>query len=95
MAARAVGGRAPLFNEGKQAKELCTASVLLALPASPAHAQPPKPRRRVVLVRHGQSTWNARNRIQGSSNFSVLTELGVEQAQAARKLVRSLSSMGG
>jgi hypothetical protein len=45
-------------------------------------------RKRVVLVRHGQSTWNARNRIQGSSNFSVLTEKGVGQAQAAHQLVR-------
>ncbi|KAI7845742.1 hypothetical protein COHA_000658 [Chlorella ohadii] len=42
---------------------------------------------RVVLVRHGQSTWNARNRIQGSSNFSVLTEKGMEQARAANKLL--------
>lgn len=29
---------------------------------------------RVVLVRHGESTWNAENRLQGSSNESVLTE---------------------
>lgn len=43
--------------------------------------------KRVVLVRHGQSTWNARNRIQGSSNFSVLTEKGEGQAQAAQQLV--------
>jgi hypothetical protein len=44
--------------------------------------------KRVVLVRHGQSTWNARNRIQGSSNFSVLTDQGLKQAAAAGKLVR-------
>lgn len=45
--------------------------------------------KRVVLVRHGQSTWNARNRIQGSSNFSVLTDMGRAQAQAAHTLLAS------
>ena len=45
--------------------------------------------KRVVLVRHGQSTWNAHNRIQGSSNFSVLTDMGRAQAQAAHTLVRA------
>ncbi|KAL4422653.1 hypothetical protein ABPG75_008850 [Micractinium tetrahymenae] len=45
--------------------------------------------KRVVLVRHGQSTWNARNRIQGSSNFSVLTEMGRSQAHAAQALLAS------
>lgn len=34
----------------------------------------------VTLVRHGQSTWNARSIIQGSSDISVLTEKGVAQA---------------
>ena len=29
--------------------------------------------KRVILVRHGQSTWNADGRIQGSSDFSRLT----------------------
>ena len=41
----------------------------------------------VTLVRHGQSTWNARNRVQGSSNFSVLTEKGVYQAEMAAELL--------
>ncbi|KAG7671325.1 hypothetical protein Ndes2526B_g02182 [Nannochloris sp. 'desiccata'] len=45
--------------------------------------------RRVVLVRHGQSTWNARSRIQGSSDFSVLTEDGVRQAEAARDVLKN------
>jgi broad specificity phosphatase PhoE len=44
--------------------------------------------RRVVLVRHGQSTWNARSRIQGSSDFSVLTEEGVRQAEAAGNVLK-------
>ena len=41
----------------------------------------------VVLVRHGQSTWNADGRMQGSSDFSVLTEKGLTQALATRDLV--------
>lgn len=52
-------------------------------PPLPLPSLPPRTRRRVVLVRHGQSTWNARSRIQGSSDFSVLTEEGVRQAEAA------------
>jgi hypothetical protein len=43
--------------------------------------------KRVVLVRHGQSTWNLRGRIQGSSDFSVLTDKGLAQAATARDLV--------
>ena len=46
--------------------------------------------KRVVLVRHGQSTWNARNRIQGSSDFAVLTDQGLKQAAAAGRLVSPL-----
>lgn len=43
---------------------------------------------RFVLVRHGQSTWNAEGRIQGSSDVSVLTEKGKRQAREAAELVR-------
>lgn len=43
--------------------------------------------RRVVVVRHGQSTWNAEGRIQGSSDDAVLTPLGVSQAQTTREMV--------
>ena len=45
-------------------------------------------KRRVVLVRHGQSTWNAEGRIQGSSDFSCLTPKGVSQAETTRGMVR-------
>jgi hypothetical protein len=51
------------------------------------HDLPPLPlpavaaERRVTLVRHGQSTWNAAGRIQGSSNLSCLTDKGVQQAR--------------
>ena len=41
---------------------------------------------RFVLVRHGQSTWNAEGRIQGSSDISVLTEKGKRQAREAAEL---------
>ena len=44
--------------------------------------------KRIVLVRHGQSTWNAEGRVQGSSNFSYLTKRGQAQADTTRILVR-------
>ena len=45
---------------------------------------------RVTLLRHGQSTWNRKNRVQGSSDFSVLTEKGMDQARAAATVLSSL-----
>lgn len=57
------------------------------LPLPSTHLQN-NPNLRIVLVRHGQSTWNARNRIQGSSDFSVLTEEGVWQAHSASQLLQ-------
>jgi phosphoserine phosphatase len=35
---------------------------------------------RIILVRHGQSNYNAEKRYQGSSDDSVLTDLGITQA---------------
>lgn len=43
--------------------------------------------KRVVLVRHGQSTWNAEGRVQGSTDFSVLTSKGQSQAHVTRTTV--------
>ncbi|PKA64297.1 putative phosphoglycerate mutase [Apostasia shenzhenica] len=43
--------------------------------------------KRVVLVRHGQSTWNEEGRIQGSSNHSVLTAKGESQAETSRQML--------
>ncbi|ESQ42220.1 hypothetical protein EUTSA_v10013362mg [Eutrema salsugineum] len=43
--------------------------------------------KRVVLVRHGQSTWNEEGRIQGSSDFSVLTKKGENQADISRQML--------
>ncbi|CAH2072153.1 unnamed protein product, partial [Thlaspi arvense] len=46
-----------------------------------------KTTKRVVLVRHGQSTWNEEGRIQGSSDFSVLTKKGETQAEISRQML--------
>ncbi|GAX78478.1 hypothetical protein CEUSTIGMA_g5917.t1 [Chlamydomonas eustigma] len=43
---------------------------------------------RVAIVRHGQSTWNAESRVQGSSDLSVLTEKGRAQAEATRAMLQ-------
>lgn len=45
--------------------------------------------KRVVLVRHGESTWNAIGRIQGSSDFAVLTTKGETQAETSRQMLLS------
>lgn len=45
--------------------------------------------KRVVLVRHGQSTWNEEGRIQGSSDLSVLTSKGLSQAETNRQMLLS------
>lgn len=47
----------------------------------------PTTAKRVVLVRHGQSTWNEEGRIQGSSDFSVLTTKGESQADISRQML--------
>ena len=52
----------------------------------------------ILWVRHGQSTWNVLDRLQGHELSPPLTELGREQAQdaaeslAGRGIVRLLSS---
>ena len=48
--------------------------------------------KRVVLVRHGQSTWNAEGRIQGSTDFAELTDKGRAQADTTRVTVSALYS---
>jgi len=45
---------------------------------------------RVVLVRHGQSTWNAEGRMQGCSDISVLTEKGQGQAAKTRDMLMNV-----
>ena len=50
-----------------------------------------KESKRVVLVRHGQSTWNAEGRVQGSTDFAVLTDKGRSQADTTRMTVRAIN----
>lgn len=45
---------------------------------------------RLVMVRHGQSTWNLQRRLQGQSAEPELTDLGREQAREAAARVREL-----
>ncbi|KAG9447822.1 hypothetical protein H6P81_013950 [Aristolochia fimbriata] len=47
--------------------------------------------KRVTLLRHGLSSWNVESRIQGSSNQSVLTDTGAEQAERCRKALSNQS----
>ncbi|MEW2631493.1 histidine phosphatase family protein [Streptomyces sp. NPDC048389] len=46
--------------------------------------------RRVVLWRHGQTSWNLERRFQGSTDIE-LTEAGVAQARRAARLLASLT----
>ncbi|KAK7412342.1 hypothetical protein VNO78_03797 [Psophocarpus tetragonolobus] len=46
--------------------------------------------KKVTLLRHGLSTWNSESRIQGSSDLSVLTEVGEEQAERCKKALENI-----
>ncbi len=46
---------------------------------------------RVILVRHGQSTYNAEKRYQGSSDDSVLTPVGQQQAAQVGQLCAGMN----
>lgn len=46
---------------------------------------------RIVLVRHGLSSFNVEHRIQGRDDLSSLTEIGQSQARAAGVALRDLS----
>ncbi|KAG8052487.1 hypothetical protein GUJ93_ZPchr0001g30989 [Zizania palustris] len=46
--------------------------------------------KKITLVRHGLSTWNAESRVQGSSNLSVLTETGGKQAEKCRAALTNM-----
>ncbi|KAL7115964.1 hypothetical protein ACP275_04G213800 [Erythranthe tilingii] len=71
----------PVPSEGSdEGNEVLTSWESIGLP-------PVTAAKRVVLVRHGQSTWNAEGRIQGSSNFSVLTQKGEYQAEISRQML--------
>jgi len=46
---------------------------------------------RVILVRHGQSSYNAAGRIQGRSDLSVLTEAGQASAQQVGQVLKTVA----
>ncbi len=46
---------------------------------------------RVILVRHGESTFNAQHRHQGSSDISVLTEIGRSAARRTGSFLRGIN----
>ncbi|VEP17035.1 Fructose-2,6-bisphosphatase [Hyella patelloides LEGE 07179] len=49
---------------------------------------------RVIIVRHGQSTYNAKKMIQGRCDESVLTEKGIADAQAVGNALKGVSIDG-
>lgn len=48
----------------------------------------------IVLVRHGQSTWNLEHRLQGQRMDVPLSPLGLQQARAAARTVATLVNPG-
>ncbi|MCF3964153.1 histidine phosphatase family protein [Streptomyces fuscigenes] len=60
-----------------------------ASPAGPAPGAPNAPRdRRIILWRHGQTSWNVEGRFQGTTDIE-LTRTGVQQARrSARRLAQ-------
>ncbi|GMP74669.1 hypothetical protein CsSME_00032030 [Camellia sinensis var. sinensis] len=47
--------------------------------------------KKVTLVRHGLSSWNDESRVQGSSDLSILTETGVQQAERCKKALANIN----
>ena len=76
------------LTDAEQAKESPSLKKSLELSVASHDALPLiKAHKRVVLVRHGESTWNAIGRIQGSSDFAVLTPKGESQAETSRQML--------
>lgn len=46
---------------------------------------------RIILVRHGESSYNLEKRIQGRMDLSVLTDRGIEQAQCVRRALEGMT----
>lgn len=51
-----------------------------------------QPLTRVILVRHGRSTFNEQGRYQGSSNEAVLTQKGIETSRLVGKFLKQTST---
>ncbi|KAJ8641289.1 hypothetical protein MRB53_017983 [Persea americana] len=90
----------PLFNNRTRKRRICCVQQIekKSPPSNPDRTITPRKEasepfpaigaaKRVVLVRHGQSTWNEEGRIQGSSDFSVLTQKGESQAETSRLML--------
>ena len=76
------------LTDAEQAKEAASLKKSLEMSVASHDALPPiQAHKRVVLVRHGESTWNAIGRIQGSSDFAVLTPKGESQAETSRQML--------
>ena len=45
---------------------------------------------RVIILRHGQSSYNSQGRIQGRSDLSVLTDRGLEDAKLTGEAFQGL-----
>lgn len=45
---------------------------------------------RVILVRHGQSTYNIERRIQGRLDVSILTDIGINTARQVGEALKGL-----
>ena len=46
----------------------------------------------VLLIRHGETVWNAEGRVQGAAD-SALTEHGVQQAQTTGRRLAKMSQL--
>ncbi|KAK9714683.1 hypothetical protein RND81_06G112000 [Saponaria officinalis] len=46
--------------------------------------------KKITIVRHGLSSWNAESRVQGSSDLSVLTDTGAKQAERCRNALADI-----
>ncbi|CAI5478358.1 unnamed protein product [Closterium sp. Yama58-4] len=58
------------------------------VPAVPGQRKQARQEKRIVLIRHGLSSWNAEGRVQGRSDESVLSETGEIQALRCREALR-------
>lgn len=74
-------------EQAKKGEEESSASMSTLRVAAHEALPPIQAHKRVVLVRHGESTWNAIGRIQGSSDFAVLTPKGEIQAETSRQML--------
>jgi hypothetical protein len=87
----ALHNRLLLLNRNPSFKIRSSSTVRERELGSELYASAPFPQikaaKRVILVRHGQSTWNEEGRIQGSSDFSVLTKKGEAQADTSRQML--------